>query len=150
MKPLTASRSIRVSKIIHAPVRFVYNWCTDFRKDDNKLSGSKTKRIIIQKTKRRVIFISAFKWARRSRYGVQIVTLRPPNRWHLDYAGEEADEVGDYQLTELGPQRTRLDMTFKERYKIRGAPTRKEEIKQTNQVWDRYVAALEREYARSR
>ena len=147
---MTASRTIHVSKIIHAPVRFVYNWCTDFRKDDNKLSGSKTRRIITQKTKRRVIFISVFKWAGRSRYSVQIVTLRPPNRWHLDYAGEEADEVGDYQLTELGPRRTRLDMAFKESYKVRGAPTRKEEVKQTNEVWDRYVTVLERDYARSR
>ena len=146
---MTVSRTIRVSKIIHAPVRFVYNWCTDFRKDDNKLSGSKTRRIIVQKGKRRVIYISAFKWAGRSRYGVQIVTLRPPNRWHLDYAGEDADEVGEYQLTKLAPRRARLDMTFKERYKIRGAPTRKEETKQTNEVWDRYVAALERDYSRS-
>jgi hypothetical protein len=147
---LTRSRTIHVSKIINAPLRFVYNWCTDFREDDNKLSGSKTKRIIMQKTRRRIIFISAFKWAGRSRYGVQIVTLRRPNRWHLDYAGEEADEVGDYQLTKLGPHRTRLDMAFKERYKIGGAPTRKEETKQTSEVWDRYVAALERDYARSR
>jgi hypothetical protein len=104
----------------------------------------------MQKTKRRVIFISAFKWAGRPTYGVQIVTLRPPNRWHLDYAGEEADEVGDYRLTKLGPRRTRLDMAFKDRYKIRGAPTRKEETKQTSEVWDRYVAALERDYARNR
>jgi hypothetical protein len=150
MNPLTGNRTIHVSKIIQAPVSFVYNWCTDFREDDNKLSGSKTRRIITQKTKRRIIFISAFKWAGRSRYGVQIVTLQPPNRWHLDYAGEEADEVGDYQLTKLGPRRTKLVMTFKERYKIRGAPARKEETKQTSEAWDRYVAALERDYARSR
>jgi hypothetical protein len=104
----------------------------------------------MQKTKRRVIFISAFKWAGRPRYGVQIVALRPPNRWHLDYAGEDADEVGEYLLTKLGPRRTRLDMVFKERYKIRGAPTRREEMKQTRDVWDRYVAALETDYARNR
>jgi len=147
---LTGSRTIHVSKIINAPVRFVYNWCTDFREDDNKLSGSKTRRIILQKTKRRVVYISAFKWTGRSRYGVQIVTLRPPNRWHLDYFGEEADEIGDYRLTKLGARRTRLDMTFKEEYKISGAPTRKEETKQTSGVWGRYVAALERDYARSK
>ena len=147
---MTGSRTIHVSKIINAPVRFVYNWCTDFREDDNKLSGSKTRRIILQKTKRRVVYISAFKWTGRSRYGVQIVTLRPPNRWHLDYFGEEADEIGDYRLTKLGARRTRLDMTFKEEYKISGAPTRKEETKQTSGVWGRYVAALERDYARSK
>lgn len=41
-------------------------------------------------------------------------------------------------------------MTFKEEYKISGAPTRKEEAKQTSGVWGRYVAALERDYARSK
>jgi hypothetical protein len=147
---LSKSRTIHVSKIINAPVGFVYHWCTDFKEDDNKLSGSKTRRIILQKTKRRVIFISAFKWTGKSRYGVQIVTLRPPNRWHLDYFGEEADEIGDYGLTKLGPRRTRLDMMFKEKYKIPGAPARKEESKQAGEVWDRYVAALERDYARRR
>ncbi|HXZ98134.1 MAG TPA: hypothetical protein VED24_02070, partial [Candidatus Acidoferrum sp.] len=103
-----------------------------------------------QKTKRHVVYISVFKWTGRSRYGVQIVTLRPPNRWHLDYFGEEADEIGYYRLTKLGPRRTRLDMTFKEKYKISGAPTRKEETKQTGVIWDRYVKALERDYARSK
>ena len=144
------SFTIHVSKIINAPVRFVYNWCIDFREDDNKISGSKTRRIIMQKTKRRVVYISAFRWARNPMFGVNMVTLRPPNRWHLDYVGEEADEVGDYRLTRLGRGRTRLDMTFKEKYKIRGAPTRKEDMNQTNEIWDRYVAALERDYARSK
>jgi len=144
---LTVTRTIHVSKIIKAPVRFVHDWCTDFREDDGKISGSKTRRIVLQKTKRRAVYISTFKWAGRSRYGVNIVTLHPPNRWHLEYVGEESDEIGDYRLTKLGPRRTRLDMTFKEKYKIRSAPTRNEEMKHTNEIWDRYVAALERDYA---
>jgi hypothetical protein len=147
---LTMSFTIHVSKIINAPIRFVYNWCTDFREDDNKISRSKTRRIIMQKTKRRVVYISAFRWAGKPKYGVNIVTLHPPNRWHLDYAGEEADEIGDYRLTRLGRGRIRLDMTFKEKYKIRGAPTRKEDMNDTKEIWDRYVAALERDYARSK
>jgi hypothetical protein len=144
------SRTIHVSKIIKAPVRFVYDWCTDFREDDSKISGSKTRRIVLQKTKRRSVYISAFIWAGRSRYGVNIVTLRQPNGWHLEYVGEEADEIGDYRLTKLGRGRTRLDMAFKEEYKIRGAPTRKEMMKHTNEIWDRYVAALERDYAQKK
>jgi len=144
---LTVSHTIHVTKIINAPLRFVYNWCTDFREDDNKITGSKTRRIILQKTKQRVVYISAYRSSGGSRYGVNIVTLHPPNGWHLDYAGEEADEIGDYRLTRLDPVRTRLDMTFKEKYKIRDAPTRKEDMKQTSEMWDRYVAALERGYA---
>lgn len=143
-------RTIHLSKIIRAPLGFVYRWCTDFREDDSKISGSKARRIVLQKTKRRSVYISAFREAGRSRYGVNVVTLRPPNTWHLDYVEEEADVIGDYRLTSLGPRRTRLDMTFKEKYKIRGAPTRKEEMKDTNEVWDRYVAALERDYAQKK
>ena len=147
---MTASHTIHVSKIISAPLGFVYNWCTDFREDDNKITGSKTGRIILQKTKRRVVYISAYRSSGRSRYGANIVTLRPPNAWHLDYAGQEGDEIGHYRLTRLGPARTRLDMTFREKYKIRDTPTKKEDAKQTSEIWDRYVVALERDYARSR
>jgi hypothetical protein len=78
------------------------------------------------------------------------VALHPPNAWHLDLAGQENDEIGDYRLTRLGQRKTRLDMTFKVKYKIIRAPTRQQESKQTNEVWDKYVAALERDYARSR
>lgn len=147
---MTVSFTIHLSKTINAPLSFVYNWCTDFREDDYKISGSKTRRIIMQKAKRRVVYISAFRWARKSMYGVNMVTLRPPNRWRLDYAGQEADEIGDYRLTRLRHGRTRLDMTFKEKYKVRGAPTRKEDLKHTHEIWDRYVAALERDYALSK
>jgi hypothetical protein len=144
---LTPSYTIHVSKIINAPLRFVFNWCTDFSEDDNKITGSKTRRIILQKTKQRAVYISAYRSSGRSRYGVNIVTLRPPRAWHLDYAGQEDDEIGDYRLTRLGPRRTRLDMTFRERYKITDAPTREENMKGTSEMWDLYVAVLERDYA---
>jgi len=67
----------------------------------------------------------------------------------LDKAGQEDDEIGNYHLTRLGPRKTRLDMTFKAKYKIANAPTKKEDTEQTNRVWDKYIAALERDYARS-
>lgn len=145
---MTASHTIHVSKTISAPFKFVYNWCTDFREDDNKITGSKTKRTILQKTKQRVIYISTYRRGGRTKSAVNIVTLRPPNAWHLDFAGQEGEEIGDYRLTSLGPGKTRLDMTFKERYKIREAPTREEDTKDINEIWDKYVAALERDYAR--
>jgi hypothetical protein len=144
---LVVSYTIHVSKTINAPLRFVYNWCTDFREDDNKITGSKTRRIMLQKTRQRVVYLSIYRSSGRSWYGANIVTLRPPKTWHLDYAGEEADEIGDYRLTKVGPGKTRLDMRFREKYKIRNAPTRQEDTNQTGEMWDRYVAALERDYA---
>ena len=144
------NHTYRASRIINAPLRFVYNWCTDYREDDNKIAGSRTRRIILQKTKRRVVFTTTQRRRGKTVSTVRIVTLHPPNSWQLDKVGEEADEIGDYRLTRLGPRKTRLDMTFKAKYKIANAPTSEEDTKQTNRVWDRYTAALEKDYARSR
>ena len=51
----TKTHSFDVSKTIHAPLQFVYDWCTDYRKSDPQITGSKSKRKILMNTKRRVI-----------------------------------------------------------------------------------------------
>jgi len=145
---LTARHTVRVSKIINAPLRFVYDWCTDFREDDRKMIGSRRKRIILQKTKRRVVYIYIYRRGGKVRSAVNIVTLQPPNAWHLDSPGQDCDEIADYRLTMLSPKKTRLDITFKEQYKIPRAPSRVQDAKDLNEAWDKYVAALERDYAR--
>jgi hypothetical protein len=86
----------------------------------------------------------------KSRSAVDVVTLYPPKAWHLDFVGDEDDETGDYLLTALGPRRTRLDMTFHERYKIRNAPSKAEDVKHTREVWDKYAEALERDFRRKK
>lgn len=144
------NHTYRASRVINAPLKFVYNWCTDFREDDNKIAGSRTRRIILQKTKRRVIFMSTHRRRGKTINAVRIVTLHPPDYWHLDKVGEENDEIGNYRLTRLGPRKTRLDMAFNAKYKIANAPTKEEDTRQTNRVWDRYTAALEKDYARTR
>jgi len=78
--------------------------------------------------------------------GVNMVTLRPPTAWNLDYVGEEEDEIGRYKLTRLRPGKTRLNMTFTEKYKISGAPTKEEDKSVTDQTWGKYVARLEMDY----
>lgn len=147
---MATSHTYHISKVINAPLKFVYNWCVDFREDDPKIWGSQTKRIILQKTKRRVIYMSTQRRRGRAINAVRIVTFQPPTAWHLDFAGQENDEVGDYHLTSLGPRKTKLDITFKVKYKIANAPTKEKDTKQTNEIWDKYIAALERDYTRSR
>jgi len=144
---LPETHTYQVSKVIKAPLKFVYDWCTDFREDDNQITGSKTQRKILQKTKRRVIYISTYDREGRMMSGVNIVTLRPPKAWNLEYVGEEEDEIGRYKLTRLGPSKTRLDMTFTEKYKINDAPTKEEDKSVTDQTWDKYVARLEMDYS---
>ncbi len=140
------THAIHVSKVIDAPFRFVYDWCTDYRESDPKITGSKAKRKILLKTEHRVIYISEYRSGGKPRSGVNVITLYPPKAWHLDFMGDEDDEAGDYLLTRLGPRKTRLDMRFIEHYKIRNAPTMAQDTKHTCEVWDKIVAALERDY----
>jgi hypothetical protein len=135
-----------VSKIINAPLSFVYNWCTDYREDDPKLTKSGNQRKILQKTKQRAVYLSIYRRDKKWKYAVNIVTLHPPNSWHLDFVGEEDYETGEYRLSRIGAHKTKLQMIFKEKYRIRNAPTKAEDTKQTDDVWDKYVAALEKDY----
>jgi hypothetical protein len=144
------SHTVHVSKTIRAPLRFVYNWCTDYRDTDPLITGSKSKRKILMKDKHRVVYVSIYRRDGKTRSAVDVVTLHPPKAWHLDFIGDEDDELGDYVLTTLGPRRTRLDMTFTEHYKVRNAPSKEEDIKQIHEIWGKYAAALEKDYARKR
>jgi hypothetical protein len=144
---LLEKHTYHVSKVFNAPLKFVYDWLTDFREDDNQITASKTQFKFLQKTKRRVIYLSTLEREGKTVSAVKIVTLHPPKAWHLDYVGEEEDAIGLYKLTRLGPEKTRLDMTFKEKYKISDAPTKEEDRNHTDQMWDKYVATLEKDYA---
>lgn len=144
------SRSFHVSKIIHVPLQFVYDWCTDYRESDPQIAGTKSKRKILMKTKHQVIWVASYRSSGKIRNAVDVVTLHPPNAWHLDFIGDEDDLTGDYTLTSLGARKTRLDMTFKVHYKVRNAPSKAQDVKGLHEVWDKYVAALQKDYARSR
>jgi len=76
----------------------------------------------------------------------RIVTLKPPNAWHLDWIGDEYDETGDYRLRRVGVRRTRLDAAFKVDYKNRRAPSKLTFLKNIDELWDKYAAALESDY----
>ena len=150
MTRYSKSHSYRVSKTINAPLKFVYNWCTDYRKDDNELTGSKAQFKILQKTSRRVIYLRTVKRDERVSIAVKMVSLKPPRAWYLDQVGDDEDAIGVYTLLRVTPERTRLNMKFTENYKIANAPTKEQDRKQTGQIWDKYVTALEKDYASSR
>ena len=147
MARYTERHTYRVTKTINAALKFVYDWCTDYREDDNLITGSKAQFKILQKTNRRVIYLRTSERDGKTMIGVKMVTLRPPRAWYLDQVGEDEDAIGIYKLKRVGPEKTRLDMTFTEKYKISDAPTKEEDRKVTDQMWDKYVAALEKDYA---
>ena len=144
------SHGFHVSKIIHAPLRFVYEWCTDYRETDPRITGSKSKRKILMKTSHRVVYVVSYRSRGKMRSGVDVVTLYPSKAWHLDFVGDEDDESGDYVLSSLSPRKTRLDMTFTERYKVSKAPSKAQDARHVRELWSKYAVALERDYARTR
>lgn len=139
-----------ISKVIEAPLPFVYEWCTDFREDDAGLTGSQTKTKILEKTSTRVIMIDSYEEKGKPVESISVVSLKPPNAWHLDYAGNESEqEVGSYKLTKLGANKTRLDMKFTITYAPgRKVPLRKEQIEGSNKFWDKLVVALMKDYSK--
>jgi hypothetical protein len=137
--------------VINTPLRYVFNWCTDFREDDGDLTGSTSQRKILEKTKKRVVYASLYTGIDgNQKIGVNIVTLKAPTSWHLEYFGEEDNEIGEYKLSSLGKNKTKLSMVFKETWKTEKVPSIEEQVESTGKVWDQYVAALEKDYAASK
>ena len=128
-------------------MKYVFNRCTDFREDDPSLTGSKSQRKILERTKKRVIYASLYTGDDGiPKIGVNIVVLKSPISWHLDYFGDDDNEIGDYKLVGLGKNRTKLNMVFKEKWKTETVPTIEEQVESTDKVWDQYVSALEKDY----
>jgi hypothetical protein len=129
----------------------VFNWCTDFRENDPALTGSNGKRIMLEKTKKRAVYASVYTGKDgNQKIGVNIVTLKAPTSWHLEYFGEEDTEIGDYKIVSLGKNKTKLNMVFKETWKIDGEPSIEEQVESASKDWDKYVAVLEEEYTSSK
>ena len=142
--------SFHISKIIHAPLGYVYNWCTDYRETDPKIMGSKSKRKILLRTKQRIIYTETYRSHGKPTIAVDVVTRHPPKGWHLDYVSDEDDEAGDYVLTSLGPRKTKIDLTFTEHFKTTKAPSKAEYSSMVSQTWNKFVDALQKDYRRSR
>ncbi len=138
----------RVSRIMNAPLKYAYDWCTDYREDDNKISGAKYPRKILQKTRNRAIYASnKVGQDGKPKLAARIVTLHPSlYSWHLDYFAEENKEIGEYKLISLGKNKTRLDMVFKSKWKSGKSPSKEEFVKETKESWERFTSALERDY----
>jgi hypothetical protein len=137
-----------VTKVIQAPLKYVYDWATDYTEGDNAIWGGKNPRIMLLKTKTRVIYAYYSESVNgKPKLAVRIVTLHPRTySWHLDYYGEEAFETGEYKLTRLGKEKTRFHMVIKSKWKNGKGPSASHLQKHTTYVWTKYAEALEEDY----
>ena len=138
------------SRVFDVPIKFAYDWCTDYSPLDSNIIGSKFPRIVLKKTKTQVVYAS-YKTGSdgKPKLAVRVVTLHPSSySWHLDYYAEQDLEVGEYRLKRLGASKTRLDMVLRNTWKHGRSPTRKEFEAESKKTWDKFAPALERDYRR--
>lgn len=141
----------RISVTFRVPLDFAFAWCTDYTPHDASLEGESYERKVIERTPRRVIFEdleeteAGYVWSR------DVVTLHPPNRWHMDGVGNRRDVTADYVLSPLPGGRTRLDLRGRRRPKMPDPTklTKAEREASTTRAWKRFGAAMERDYRRS-
>ena len=138
----------RAERTIRAPLKFAYDWCTDFREDDHEITGETRRREIVEKTRRKVVYV--YYWndeTGKQNMSVSIVSLKPPDAWRLDLFSKEENETGNYKLTRLGKNETKLRMVFKHDWKVeQNIPPVAEREERFVRRWDKYIEALESDY----
>ncbi len=142
--------TVRVSKVVKAPLRYVYDWCTDYRADDGRLrrehSVKPTFRVI-RISPHRVVRIRLFPTGSHDpEIAVDLVRLNPPADWHTDQIDETDRMALDYHLVRLGSRKTRLELYVTERWVTRDYPTPRELRQRVSRTWDVFLAALEKRY----
>jgi hypothetical protein len=142
-------QTYNVSKTFKAPLAFVFDWCTDFREDDGKMTGSKAKMTFLEKTDKRMVWVVDYKEKGKAKEGIRVVWLHPPDSWSLDTCGD-GKELGEYKLKEKGNGKTRLDMEFRLTYDNKAdVEDKKTWEKETEEFWDVLGQFLEKDYNES-
>ncbi len=141
-----------IATVLRVPLAFAFRWCTDFRPDDARREGEAYDRKILERTARRVVYEDLEPTAAGWRWARHVVILRPPDRWHSDSVGNYRDATLDYQLTPLGPERTRFELTWKRRVSALGGrpPSRKSIEKSTLAAWRQFAKVVEADYRKAR
>jgi len=142
---------IRVTKVLNAPARYVYDWCTDYRSDDWKVArpGTHPRFRVVKLSPRRLLRIR-LTTARGpdAAVAVDLIRLTPPFRWHTDQIDEEDLETVDYSVEPLGRDRTRIVVSVVERWMVPQHLTRSGTAARVRGAWDRYAGLIESRYRR--
>jgi hypothetical protein len=148
---LYGTSRVRLSLAIRAPSRYVYEWCTDYRTSDSRLSRARVTFRVIRISPRRVLRIRVHRGRGRDpAIAVDLVRLNPPHSWHLDQIDETDRQSLDYRVAAMGRARSRLHLLVTERWVTPDHPTKEELRAQVAATWARFAAALEADYRAGR
>ena len=142
-----AEQRFRLSKTVAAPAQYVYEWLTDYRADDGKLSRSHARYKVVRVGDDRLVRIRIVSpVSGNSSVAVDLIRLYPPSAWHTDQIDETDLATVDYRVTRLAPKRSRIDVRVLERWMTPKYPQPAEYRKSTSEYWDHLVSALEKRY----
>ncbi len=150
-RPRAWSPEYRVRVAFRVPLDFAFAWCTDYTPEDASLEGESYQRKIVERTQRRVVFEDLEDSKEGWFWGRDEVTLRPPNRWHMDGVGNHRDVTADYVLTRLPDGRTQLELRWRRRPngpEAKRIPKAQREA-DTLRAWKRFGKAMERDFRRA-
>jgi hypothetical protein len=141
--------TVRVTRVIKAPSRYVYDWCTDYRSDDGRLSGARQRPSfrVIRISPRLVVRIRVAPGPGRDPpIAVELIRLSPPRSWHMDQIDETDQQSVDYRVSAVGRARTRLQLLSTERWLTPEFPTPEALRAQIARTWARFAGAIEADY----
>jgi hypothetical protein len=145
----TFVETYKISKSFKAPLDYVFAWCTDFREDDGKMTGSKATRAFLERTDKRIVWAVEYKEKGTTKDGIRAVWLHPPDSWTLDTCGDHR-EIGEYRLSSKGKNKTRLDMKFQISFDSKDdIDDKKKWEKEGSEEWDIFRTHLENDYKQS-
>ena len=146
-----ATQTGRFTRIVDAPLQYVYDRCTDFRPENAGSEGSNRTSQVVTVSPERLVRIKVYNnEPENSNVVAELVRLAPPNAWHLDWvSGEEFDAI-DYKLTALGPNQTRVSLVSVKRWLVPKFPRKAEYLHVVKEYLDRLVPALEERYRSGR
>jgi len=142
----------RVQAEFDAPLDFVFRWCTDYTPDDARYGGEHYRRLILDRSPRKVVYEdleeskAGWFWSRH------LVRLTPPDRWHSMSVGSHREISLDYRLSSLPGGRTRLVLTARRRPCGVGGrnPVRSQWERSVTEEWKRFGRVLERDFRKAR
>ncbi|HYK94118.1 MAG TPA: hypothetical protein VEY07_08790 [Thermoplasmata archaeon] len=140
-----------IHQTFRAPLRFVYDWCTDFTPSDAKWEGEKYERRILTRDPNRIVYEdvewegNGWFWARTD------VRLRPPGRWQMESVGNRRLSRAEYALRTTRDGRTVLELRLRRKPSLVPAKKLSKRAREASvsRAWKNFARALESDYRRT-
>ncbi|MCI4326778.1 MAG: hypothetical protein L3K16_03980 [Thermoplasmata archaeon] len=149
--PRVATVAIEIRVTFRAPLRFVFDWCTDYTPHDPALEGDSYARRILSRDDGRVEYEDLDSSAAGWQWSRWTVSLHPPDAWQATSVGNYRDWSVDYRLRSRSDGGTELTLRGRRRPTALASkgPTRAEIERNLGANWKKYARAFETDFRAS-